>query len=72
MIPRKLCGLYGHSWGTILAVKYALTQPVGLASLIRAGPALSVPMYVRNANLLKLQLPADMQEAIERSEAAIT
>ena len=64
--------LYGHSWGTMLAVEYALTQPIGVASLILAGPVLSVPMFVRNANLLKLQLPADMQEAIERNEAAGT
>lgn len=29
--------LYGHSWGSMLALEYALNQPAGLVSLILAG-----------------------------------
>ena len=45
--------LFGHSWGTMLATEYALTQPSGLVSLILSGPVLSAPCYVQDANTLK-------------------
>ncbi len=64
--------LFGHSWGTILATEYALTQPSGLVSLILSSPVLSVPRYVQDSNGLKRELPIEMQEAIERHEAAGT
>jgi proline iminopeptidase len=64
--------LYAHSWGTILATEYALNQPTGLLSLILSGPILSAPRYVQDANALKCELPSEMQEAIERHEAAGT
>ncbi len=47
--------LLGQSWGTILAVEYALTRPPGLVSLVLAGPVLSVPRYARDAHVLKQQ-----------------
>lgn len=62
--------LFGHSWGTILAIEYALTQPNGLASLILAGPVLSVPRYNADALTLKHKLPIEMQHAIDQHEAA--
>src|SRR6185295_11111472 len=34
--------LYGHSWGTILAVEYLLTQPQGVRSVILSSPAISI------------------------------
>ncbi len=66
------CHLLGHSWGTILAVEYALRQPPGLASLILAGPVMSVPRYVQDAAVLKRELPEAMQAAIEQHAAAGT
>ena len=33
--------ILGHSWGTMLAVDYMLTQPEGVKSLILASPAIS-------------------------------
>jgi len=62
--------LYGSSWGTMLAVAYALTQPPGLTSLILSGPFLSGPRYIQDAQALKRDLPIALQEAIERHEAA--
>ncbi len=64
--------LLGHSWGTILAVEFALNQPAGLTSLILSGPVLSAPRYVQDTNLLKRKLPLDMQIAIKLHEAAGT
>lgn len=64
--------LFGHSAGTMLAVEYALRQPSGLVSLILSGPAISAARYVRDATALKDALPIEMQEAINRHEAAGT
>jgi proline iminopeptidase len=64
--------LLGHSWGTMLAIEYALHQPVGLVSLILAGPVMSALRYAQDANSLKRELPNEMQEAIEQHEAAGT
>jgi proline iminopeptidase len=64
--------LFGHSWGTLLAMEYALMQPDGLVSLILSAPWLSVPRYIQDANALKRQMPVEMQQAIEQHEAAGT
>ena len=64
--------LYGHSWGTMLAIEYALQQPVGLVSLILSGPVLSSLRYMQEANVLKGELPMEMRKAIEKHEAAGT
>jgi proline iminopeptidase len=64
--------LLGQSWGTMLAVDYALTQPTGLVSLILASPALSIPRWMTDAKRLIQDLPADTQASIERHEAAGT
>ncbi len=64
--------LFGHSWGTILAIEYALQQPAGIASLILSGPLLSTPRYVQEVNALKRELPGEVQAAIDEHEAAGT
>jgi proline iminopeptidase len=61
--------IYGHSWGTMLAVAYTLRQPSGLVSLILSGPWLSAPRYVQDANALRRELPVEMQAAIEQYES---
>ncbi len=74
---RKALGLdkvdiYGHSWGSMLAVDYMLTQPKGVEKLVLAGPALSIPRWVHDADSLLTTLPDSLQEAIHRNEAAGT
>jgi proline iminopeptidase len=64
--------LFGHSWGTMLAVEYMLTEPQGVESLILASPALDIPRWLRDTNRLKSQLPEEVQEAIDRHEQAGT
>jgi proline iminopeptidase len=64
--------LYGHSWGTMLAVEYLLTEPEDVRSVILASPALDIPQWLEDTNRLKAGLPAETQETIARHEAAGT
>jgi proline iminopeptidase len=61
--------IYGHSWGTILAVEYTLTKPAGVRSLILAGPALSAPRYGHDNDSLQVALlPDTIARVLMRSE----
>jgi len=60
--------LYGHSWGTILAVEYLLTQPQGVRSVILSSPAISIPMWIRDSDTLRATMPDSIQGAIDRHE----
>ena len=64
--------LLGQSWGGMLAMEYALTQPAGLASLIVASSPASIPQWVAEANRLRARLPPDVQETLRRHEQAGT
>ncbi|KAL8786253.1 MAG: hypothetical protein Q9195_008277 [Heterodermia aff. obscurata] len=60
--------LYGHSWGGMLAVKYAALRPKGLRKLVLADAPASVELLLVGANKLRKELPADVQEVLERCE----
>jgi len=62
----------GHSWGGMLAMDYALTQPAGLASLILADTGASVPEWEAAMRRLVAELPPDVQQTILEHEAAGT
>ena len=64
--------ILGQSWGGMLGMEYALTQPSGLASLIVADSPASVPQWVAEANRLRAELPSDIQETLLKHEAAGT
>lgn len=64
--------LYGHSWGTILAVESMLTKPEGVRSVILASPALSMPRWQEDARDLLAALPDSIRATIEHNEAAGT
>ena len=64
--------LLGQSWGGMLAMEYALTQPVGVASLTIASSPASMIQWVAEANRLRESLPADVQATLQRHEAAGT
>jgi proline iminopeptidase len=49
--------ILGHSWGSMLAVDYMLTSPRGVVSLVLAGPALSIPRYIKDVQKLRAELP---------------
>lgn len=62
--------LLGQSWGGLLALEYALTQPSGLVSVTFASPVISVPRWIDDAHRLLAAMPADVQDVIKRHEAA--
>ena len=64
--------ILGQSWGGMLGMEYAFTQPPGLASLIVADSPASIPQWVAEANRLRVQLPPDVQETLLEHEAAGT
>jgi proline-specific peptidase len=64
--------LFGNSWGGMLAMEYALTQPAGLESLLVASSPASMRQWVEETGRLRRDLPADVQEVLDRHEAAGT
>jgi L-proline amide hydrolase len=64
--------LLGQSWGGMLAMEYALTQPDGIASLVIASSPASIPLWVAEANRLRDLLPADVNADLLKHEAAGT
>ena len=64
--------LWGQSWGGILAIEYALTQPQGMESLTLASTSSSMPVWIAEANRLRDELPKDVQNTLLRHEAAGT
>lgn len=64
--------ILGHSWGSMLAVDYMLTNPEGVKSLILASPALSVRRWAEDAERLIAKMPDELQQAIKHHEAAGT
>ena len=61
--------LYGHSWGTSLAVEYYRAHPEHVVSLTLGSPALDIPAWARNARELLATLPDSMQRAVAIREA---
>ncbi len=62
--------LYGHSWGTMLAVDYMLTAPRGVEALILSSPCLSAKMWKSDADRLRLTLSTETQATLIRHETA--
>jgi proline-specific peptidase len=71
---RKALGLkrvhiLGHSWGGMLAMEYALTQPEGVSSLILADTAASAPEWIAETSRLVSELPPEVRQTIREHEA---
>ena len=76
-VVRRALGLervhiLGQSWGGMLAMEYALTQPSGLASLVVADSPASMSQWVSEANRLRAELPPEVQQTLLKHEAAGT
>jgi proline-specific peptidase len=76
-VVREALGLdrlhvFGNSWGGMLAMEYALTQPDGLASLVVASSPASIPQWVEETGRLCARLPQDVQDTLTRHEQAGT
>lgn len=60
--------LLGHSWGGVLAMEYALTQPAELLGLILASTPASAPlMWIERQRLYEAQAP-DIKERLDDPE----
>lgn len=64
--------IFGSSWGGMLAMEYALTQPSGLASLVLSSSPASIPLWAEETGRLRRELPADVQQVLDEHEAAGT
>jgi proline iminopeptidase len=61
--------VYGHSWGTMLAVEYYRAHPTHVASLVLGSAALDSRAWERHARELLRTLPDSMVQAVETREA---
>ncbi len=58
----------GHSWGTILALEFALKMPQLLKSAIFASPCISIPRWEADSHLLRRKLPQALQFVLHQCE----
>jgi proline iminopeptidase len=69
----KRMHLMGHSWGATLAAAYVAAKGTrGIESLILASPLIKTADWIRDADELRKELPAEAQAALRRHEAAGT
>ncbi len=62
--------LYGHSWGTILALEYYRAHPEHVKSLVLASAALDIPAWEANARRRLATLPDSMQRAVQVADTS--
>jgi L-proline amide hydrolase len=62
----------GQSWGGMLAMEHALDHPPGLRAIVVADSPASIPLWVEEANRLRLDLPEDVQRSLTEHEEAGT
>ena len=60
--------LYGQSWGTMLGTDFYLKFPEGIKALILSSPALSIPLWLSDADTLIATLPNSIQKDIRTNE----
>ncbi len=60
--------LYGQSWGTMLGTDFYLQHPDGIKAMILSSPAISIPMWMKDADTLIATLPDSIQQAIRTNE----
>jgi proline iminopeptidase len=61
--------LYGHSWGGILAMEYALTYQKHLRGLVISNMTAGIQAYLKRTAATKKQLPAGKLARLEELEA---
>lgn len=64
--------LYGHSWGSMLALEYLATNPSGVVSVTLASPIIVMDTWAADTMSLVETLSNSSREAILRHEAAGT
>jgi proline iminopeptidase len=61
--------LYGHSWGALLAIEYALKYPLYLKGLVISNMTASIKSYEYYINTLRSKLPEEIQEKLKNFES---
>ncbi|MEP6993077.1 MAG: proline iminopeptidase-family hydrolase [Acidobacteriota bacterium] len=61
--------LYGQSWGSMLAIEYALKYPQHLKGLVLSSMTASIDAYVKYVNTLRAALPKEILDVLEKYEA---
>jgi proline iminopeptidase len=61
--------LYGQSWGSMLAIEYALKYQKHLKALVLSSMTASIPSYVEYVNKLKAALPPDVLAVLKKYES---
>lgn len=64
--------LLGHSWGGMLACEHAVRRPSGLRRLILASSPSDLPFGIIEVNLLRDELPVEIQQTLQQHERAGT
>ena len=60
--------LYGQSWGTMLGTDYYLKYPKGIKAIILSSPAISIPLWLKDADILLSTLPDSIQSTVRTNE----
>jgi proline iminopeptidase len=60
--------LYGHSWGGMLAIEYALKYPQHLSRLVISDMTASIPAYVEHAKVLRAEFSATDRATLDKYE----
>lgn len=60
--------LCGHSWGGMLASRHAVRQPAGLKRLILMSTPADMQLWIKSQNILRSQLPQDIQDVLDKHE----
>jgi proline-specific peptidase len=61
--------LLGHSWGGTVALEYTARRPAGLLSTVLASPLVSTRAWIADADALRRQLPAAVQQTLVACDA---
>jgi proline iminopeptidase len=61
--------LYGQSWGSMLAIEYALKYQKHLKGLVLSSMTASIPSYMAYVAKLRAALPEDLLATLEKYEA---
>jgi L-proline amide hydrolase len=64
--------LVGHSWGGALSAQHAARRPPGLRGLVVANAPASYPLWRQEMDVLRAELPREVDVTLRRHEAAGT
>lgn len=62
--------LYGHSWGSMLAMEYAVHYPERIEALVISNMSASIPSYMEYSAQILSRLPASERAIIARTRAS--